>query len=179
AAMRPFKSHTLLLSLTLLAVSPASKGGAAIQTEARDFGKMPDGATVKLFTMRNAKGMVAKVMTYGATLTELQVPDRRGALTNVVLGADNLDAYLKGFPAASVIGRVANRIAKARFTLDDVEYKLAANSGQNHIHGGRKGFAQVLWQAPPVPQSSGKVRLTYLSRAGEEGYPGNVSVTVT
>jgi len=179
AAMRLFKFHTLLLPLILLVASAASKGGAATQTEARDFGKMPDGATVKLFTMRNANGMVARVMTYGATLTELQVPDRRGALTNVVLGADNLDSYLKGFPAASVIGRVANRIAKARFTLDGVEYKLAANSGQNTIHGGRKGFAQVLWQSRPVPQPSGKVRLAYLSRDGEEGYPGNVSVTVT
>src|SRR5438046_1667087 len=120
SAMRLFESPMLLLPLILLAVSPASKGGAAAGVEARDFGKMPDGATVKLFTMRNANGMVAKVMTYGATLTELQVPDRRGALTNVVLGADNLDSYLKGFPAASVIGRVANRIAKAQFTLDGV-----------------------------------------------------------
>src|SRR5882724_13549411 len=177
--MRPFKSRTVLPSLILLAVSLALEGRAATRVEARDYGKMPDGATVKLFTMRNANGMVAKVMTYGATLTELQVPDRRGALTNVVLGADNLESYLKGFPAASVIGRVANRIAKARFTLDGVEYKLAANSGQNHIHGGRKGFAQVLWHAPPVPQSPGTVRLTYQCRDGEEGYPGNVSVTVT
>src|SRR5205823_7446488 len=114
--MRLLNSLTLFLAAALLAAFHAS--GAPIQPEARDFGKMPDGATVKLFTMRNGNGMVAKVMTYGATLTELQVPDRRGALTNVVLGADNLESYLKGFPAASVIGRVANRIAKAHFTLD-------------------------------------------------------------
>lgn len=143
---------------------------------------MPDGRSVTLFTLRNANGLVAKVMTYGATLTEFQAPDHHGALTNVVLGADNLEAYLKGFPAAaSVIGRVANRIARARFTLDGVEYRLAANSGQNHIHGGRKGFAQVLWQARPLPPGphQASVQLTYFSKDGEEGYPGNLTVSVT
>ena len=147
-----------------------------------EFGKMADGTSIKLFTLRNTNGMIAKVMTYGAILTQLQAPGRNGTLTNVVLGADNLEQYLKGFPApAAVIGRVANRIAKARFTLDAVEYKLAANSGPNHIHGGRKGFAQVLWQGKPLPPGaeSAAVQFTYLSKDGEEGYPGNLTVSVT
>lgn len=143
---------------------------------------MPDGAAVKLFTLRNAKGMSAKVMTYGAIITELQVPDRSGIMTNVVLGAATLEEYLKGFPgSAAVIGRVANRIAKARFILDGVEYKLAANSGPNHIHGGRKGFAQVVWQAKALPagRREAAVQFTNLSKDGEEGYPGNLTVKVT
>src|SRR5262249_30877375 len=116
--------------------------------EVTEFGKMPDGAVVKLFTLRNASGMTVKVINYGAIVTEIQAPDRTGAMTSVLLGTNNLAAYSKGFPAAAaVIGRVANRIAKARFTLDGVEYKLAANSAENHIHGGRVGFARVLWEA--------------------------------
>src|SRR2546426_247538 len=157
----------LILALTMT-VCPLLRGAnvADIQPiDERNFGKMPDGTVVKLFTLRNAHGMVAKVMSYGATITEVEVPDRNGALTNVVLGADNLDQYLKGFPAAaSVIGRVANRIAKARFTLDGAEYKLAANNGPNHIHGGRKGFAQVLWQPKALPpgEHEAAVQFTYL-----------------
>lgn len=142
-----------------------------------EFGKMPDGAPVKMFTLRNAKGLTAKVITHGAIITELQVPDRNGAMTNVVLGAPDLQAYLKGYPgAAAVIGRFANRIAKARFTLDGVEYKLAANNGVNHLHGGPKGFAKVNWEGQAL--ASG-VQLTYLSKDGEEGYPGNLVVKVT
>lgn len=145
-----------------------------------DFGKMPDGATVKLFTLRNSHGMTAKIMTLGATITELQVPDKNGALTNVVLGCDRLEPYQKGFPAgASVIGRFANRIAKARFTLDGTEYKLAANNGMNHLHGGPNGFAHVLWEGKPVSSDQTAVRFSYLCKDGEEGYPGNLTVTVT
>jgi aldose 1-epimerase len=150
--------------------------------EERDFGTMPDGTPVKIFTMRNAKGMVAKVMTYGATLAELEVPDRQGTVTNVVLAAATLDQYLKGFPAsASVIGRVANRIGLARFTLDGIEYHLAANNGRNHLHGGRKGFAQVVWEGHALPPREGEsaVQFIYHCKDGEEGYPGNLDVTVT
>lgn len=154
----------------------------ASRVEETEWGKLSDGTPVKLFTLRNTKGMVAKVMTYGAIITEIQAPDRRGQMTNVLLGASTLEQYLKGFPgSAAVIGRVANRIAKARFTLDGVEYKLAANSGQNHIHGGRKGFAQQVWQAKALPSSphEASVQLTYFCRDGEEGYPGNLTATVT
>jgi aldose 1-epimerase len=150
--------------------------------EEQDFGKMPDGTTVKLFTLRNAHGMSARVMSYGAIIEAIEVPDRDGQVTNVVLGANTFEAYLKGYPApAAVIGRVANRIAKANFTLDGVEYSLAANDGRNHIHGGRKGFAQKIWEseALPVGPHEASVQFSYFSKDGEEGYPGNLTATVT
>ncbi|MHC1765285.1 MAG: aldose epimerase family protein [Verrucomicrobiia bacterium] len=148
----------------------------------QNFGQMPDGTPVALFTLRNERGMLVKVMSYGAIITEIQAPDRDGTKANVVLGAETLEAYLKGYPAAAaVIGRVANRIAKARFTLEGVEYRLAANSGSNHIHGGNKGFAQKVWKGEALPSSPGQaaVRFTYFSKDGEEGYPGNLTASVT
>ena len=138
---------SLLIPL-LLAMVTLDAGAAASGVQESEFGKMPDGTPVKLFTLRNEKGMTAKIITYGAIITELQVPDKAGVRTNVVLGAASWEEYLKGYPAAAaVIGRFANRIAKARFVLDGVEYKLAANNGVNHLHGGRVGFAKVVWQA--------------------------------
>lgn len=140
---------------------------------------MPDGAVVKEFTLRNGKGMVAKVISYGATLTELQAPDKNGVLTNVVLGARSLDEYTKSFSAAAAtIGRFGNRIAKARFTLDGTEYKLAANNGANHLHGGPTGFAKRVWTGKAL-DSGNAVQFTYFSKDGEEGYPGNLTVKVT
>jgi len=163
-------------------VSFQQLSGATLQRiEESDFGRLPDGSVVNAFTLRNAKGMSVKVISYGATITAINTPDRHGKYANVLLGSDNLEEYLKGFPAASVIGRVANRISGASFQLDGVEYKLAANDGRNHIHGGRKGFAQVLWraQALPVKRHEAAVRLVYVSKDGEEGYPGNLTATVT
>jgi aldose 1-epimerase len=151
--------------------------------EEHDFGKMPDGTAVQQFTLRNAGGMAVKVMTLGAMINELQAPDQHGAFTNVVLGTNSLDAYVNNtFTAqAQIIGRVANRIANARFTLDGVEYQLTANSGRNQIHGGRKGFAQQVWQAQTLPPSEheASVRFTYFSKDGEEGYPGNLTASIT
>jgi len=127
--------------------------------------------------------MAVKVMTLGAIISEIQAPDRHGVFTNVVLGTNSLDAYLNNtFTAqAQVIGRFANRIALARFTLDGVEYHLAANAGPHHIHGGRKGFGQRVWQARMLPPANheASVRLTYFSKDGEEGYPGNLTASVT
>jgi aldose 1-epimerase len=181
--MRLLQSHCTLVALALAASLSQSNGESSVKRlEEQEFGKTPDGAVVKLFTLRNAKGMTAKVMTYGAIITEINVPDRNGSMTNVLLGAGDFDQYRKGFPAsAAVIGRFANRIAKARFTLDGVEYKLAANNGPNHLHGGRKGFAQVLWQSKALPAGphEAAVQFTYLSEDGEEGYPGNFKVFVT
>lgn len=175
-------SRTFWALVIILVCGSASLYAATADVQESDFGKTPDGAAVKLFALRNAKGMVVKVMTYGATMTEIRVPDRQGKIQNVLLGADSFDAYQKGFPAAaSVIGRFANRIANARFTLDGVEYKLPANSGRNHIHGGNKNFAKVNWEARVLPAKSGSVavELNYLSKDGEEGFPGNLRVTVT
>ena len=136
---------------------------------------------MKQFTLRNTNGMLVRAMTLGAIINEVDVPDRDGAITNVILGTNSLEPYLKGFPAAAVIGRVANRIAGARFTLDGVEYKLAANDLPNHIHGGKRGFAQMVWQAESLPptEHSVAVRLTYFSKDMEEGYPGNLTASVT
>lgn len=150
------------------------------RVEEREYGTMRGGTVVKEFTLRNSKGMVAKVVSYGATLTELQVPDKAGATTNVVLGPKSFDEYIKGYPAAAAtIGRFANRIARARFTLDGVEYKLAANNGQNHLHGGPTGFAKRVWEGKALDGNEAKVQFTYLSKDGEEGYPGNLTVKVT
>lgn len=147
-----------------------------------DFGRLPDRRVVKRFELRNRNGMSARIMTYGAILTELQVPDRNGKFTNVVQGFDNLRAYLAGHPHfGAVCGRVANRIAKARFTLDGQEYLLANNNGPNHLHGGLIGFDKVLWKAKPLKIDDREVSVvfSYISRDGEEGYPGNLDVRVT
>jgi aldose 1-epimerase len=164
------------LELNVLEAAPLSR------IEERAFGRTRDGTEVQLFTLRNKHGMTVTIMGYGATVTQVLVPDRDGAFTNVVLGADSLDRYLGGFAgSAAVIGRFANRIAKARFQIDGREYQLAANNSPNHIHGGRIGFANVVWRGEALPAKSRQaaVRFTYRSRDGEEGYPGNLLVHVT
>ncbi len=145
------------------------------------FGKLKDGSTVHLYTLKNRHGMAAKVMTYGATLTELHVPDRDGKMGDVVLGFDNLAAYEKGHPFfGSTVGRTANRIAKGRFTLDGKTYKLAINNGPNDLHGGLKGFDKQIWKAESAAGASGvSVRFTYRSKDMEEGYPGTLDAAVT
>jgi len=179
--MHLLTSGSKILVLAFVCVFTQSRAEQSKRMAETEFGKMPDGTAVKQFTLHNAKGMVAKIISYGATITELQAADRNGALTNVVLGAATLEEYLKGVNAASVIGRVANRIAKARFTLDGLEYHLAANNGPNHLHGGRVGYAKVVWEAKALPPRNGEgsIQLTYQSKDGEEGYPGNLHVQVT
>ncbi len=172
----------LLLATTLApACSAANSESSMNRLESIDWGRTSDGQNVRLFTLRNRHGMVAKITSYGAILTELRVPDRQGKAANVVLGFDNLDQYLKGHPAfGAVIGRVANRIGKARFTLDGKEYPLAANNGANHIHGGRKGFDKFVWNAEGTTSTDGASAVfSRLSPDGEEGYPGNLKVKVT
>jgi len=150
--------------------------------EEQSFGNTSAGEEVKLYTLRNAHGMVARVMGYGATITELRVPDRDGRFANVVMGAESLDAYLKGFSAAaSVMGRVANRIANARFTLDGHEFRVTANAGQHQLHGGRIGFSRKVWRGemlPAIPNAAA-VRFSLRSPDGDEGFPGTLNVTVT
>lgn len=154
-----------------------------IQVE--EFGKLPEssgGSGVKRYTLRNKNGVVAKVMEYGAILTELWVPDRQGRSGNVVAGFDNLKQYLEGCPFfGATTGRYANRIAKGKFTLDGKEYSLATNNGPNALHGGLKGFDKQLWKLEVVAGNGGEqgVRFSYLSKDGEEGYPGNLQVAVT
>ncbi len=144
------------------------------------FGKTADGTAVDLYVLTNGK-ITAKVMTLGGIVTELHVPDRDGKVADVVLGFDNLDSYLAGHPHyGAITGRFANRIAKGRYTLDGKEYKLAVNNGPNSLHGGLKGFDKVVWKAEDVSGPDGPaVKMSYRSPDGEEGYPGNLSVSVT
>ncbi len=145
-------------------------------TNHKEFGKTPSGETVDLYTLKNAKGMEADISTYGGVVAALKVPDRAGALGDIVLGFDDFQGYLLPPPYfGALIGRYGNRIAHAQFTLDGVVYKLAKNDGDNSLHGGKRGFDKVIWTAKPNGQS---LELTYLSKDGEEGYPGNLTATV-
>jgi len=190
AMFRSSGRRALAAALTVATAGAVAPGEAASPKQAdsmvtvhqQEWGKTPDGTVVHLFTLTNRQGVVAKVTSFGAILTELRVPDRAGRPANVVLGFDNLDQYVKGHPAfGATIGRFANRIAKARFSIDGVEYKVAANSGANHIHGGRQGFDKRVWQARPLlpKDREAAVEFSYVSQDGEEGYPGNLKVTVT
>ncbi len=172
---------TLCLALTGASPARAARSPMKATVQKTPFGKLPDGTVIELYTLTNAKGLVAKVMTYGAILTELDVPDRQHQLGDVVLGFDNLDQYLAGDPYfGATIGRVANRIARGKFTLDGQSYTLATNNGPNALHGGLKGFDKVVWQAEPVEVPHGAaVRFSYTSPDGEEGYPGTLHATVT
>ena len=170
---------TLLVLGTSCTTSNESKGKQMTRIQEQDWGRTSDGTPVKLFTLTNSKGMVAKISNYGGIITEIRVPDRNGKIDDVVLGFDNLDQYLKGHPFfGAIAGRVGNRIAKGRFTIDGQEYKLATNNGPNHLHGGLKGFDKVVWIATPS-QHGATLELSYHSKDGEEGYPGNLDVTVT
>jgi len=149
--------------------------------EEKVFGQMPDGTPVKIYTLRNRNGIVAKITEYGAIITELHVPDRNGKTGNVVLGFDNLDRYLKGHPFfGAIAGRVANRIGNGKFTLDGKDYTLATNNGPNHLHGGLKGFDKKVWKSKPLNTTDHEVAVEFscFSPDGEEGYPGNLTLTV-
>jgi aldose 1-epimerase len=144
------------------------------------FGKTKEGIAVDIYTLTNSKGVEAKIINYGAVVVSLKVPDRGGNFVDVVLGYDTLDGYLNDTAYLGVIlGRFGNRIAKGKFSLNGTEYTLVKNNGENHLHGGTKGFDKVVWRAKPVTNKNvASLELNYLSRDGEEGYPGNLSVKV-
>lgn len=145
------------------------------------FDTTSDGTDVMLYTLTNSHGLQAEVIEFGGALVSLQVPDRNGTLDNIVRGYDNIASYKQNTWTGAIIGRYANRIANARFTLDGVEYILTANSGAHQLHGGNnKGFHNVVWHGyPSHTDTEASVRLTHLSLDGEEGYPGNLTCTVT
>ena len=169
---RSIAAVVTVAAVALLACSRPRTG----QTTAAPFGKLGD-APVQLYTLTNTNGLVAKITNYGAIVTELHVPDRNGTFADVVLGFENLDGYLNGSPYfGAIVGRVANRIGNAEFTLDGRRYPLQANDPPNHLHGGRKGWDKVVWSATPVDTAEGPaLALTYVSKDGEEGYPGTVT----
>jgi aldose 1-epimerase len=172
-------SPRLCAVLALLALTSSVGRTAGIsKVEKLPFGSA-GGKAVDLYVLTDSGGMVAKIMTYGATVTELDTPDRNGDMDDVVLGFPSLKGYLTKEPYfGAIVGRVGNRIAKGRFTLDGKTYQLATNDGPNHLHGGNRGFDKVVWDAQVVPGDAPSVRFSYLSKDGEEGYPGNCHVTV-
>jgi aldose 1-epimerase len=168
------------LLLLLVSVALANAQGADILKES--FGKTADGESVDIYTLKNHRGMQVKITNYGGIVVSLTAPDRNRKFADVVLGYNDLDSYLKPpFPYfGALVGRYANRIAKGRFTLNGEEYKLAVNNGENTLHGGIKGFDKVVWKVKQVRTTPAgpALFLTYLSKDGEEGYPGNLTVTV-
>ena len=161
-----------------LAQTPAAAKGARV--EKTSYGTTKDGQAVDLYTLTNTNGVVAKVITYGALLTELHVPDRAGQVADVVLGFKTLQGYESDHPYfGATIGRVANRIAKGTFRLGGQEYTLATNNGPNHLHGGLRGFDKRVWKAQTARAANGAaVRFTYTSADMEEGYPGALTAAV-
>ena len=144
------------------------------------FGQTQDGTPVEIYTLHNANGCEARIMTYGGIVQSLKVPDKNGNFGDVVLGYDNLDGYIAKTPYfGALIGRYGNRIGSAKFTLEGKTYTLAANNGPNSLHGGIKGFDKVVWKAvkADVGPQGPQVELNYLSKDGEEGFPGNLNVT--
>lgn len=144
------------------------------------FGKTSSGVAVELYTLKNKHGMEAKIATYGGIVTHLTTPDRKGQYSDIVLGYDKLDDYIKNSPYfGALIGRYGNRIAKGEFTLNGTKYKLAVNNGPNSLHGGNVGFDKVVWKVAKseVGSQGPQLTLTYKSKDGEEGYPGNLQVT--
>ncbi|WP_232064529.1 aldose epimerase family protein [Rhodocytophaga rosea] len=145
------------------------------------FGKLSDGREVQLYTLTNKNGMTVKITNYGAIVTSIVTPDKTGKMGDVVLGFDSLKPYTGEHPYfGAVVGRYGNRIAKGKFTLDGKTYTLATNNGENHLHGGIMGFGKVLWDAQEAGTADEPgVKLTYVSKDGEEGYPGTLTSTVT
>src|SRR6476646_6133767 len=176
--MKLTRSFSFLLFVVVLLLGILSTNAQKISKES--FGKTADGESVDLFTLTNRNGMEARITNYGGIVTTLTAPDRNNKYADVVLGFNDLDSYLKGHPYfGALVGRYGNRIAKGRFTLNGVEYKLAINNGENTLHGGIKGFDKMVWTARARKTPAGAaLDLNYLSKDGEEGYPGNLNVTV-
>lgn len=144
------------------------------------YGKTADGKSVEQFTLTNSKGAEAKIITYGGIITSLKMPDKQGIIGDVVLGYDSLSGYENDtFYIGALVGRYANRIAKGQFSLNGKSFQLAKNNGENSLHGGPKGYQKVVWNGRGfVNANAANVELTYLSKDGEEGFPGNLKIKV-
>ncbi len=169
----------MLMSMSFLSCLKEDK--VYMKLGKKPFGKTADGKEVVLYSLQNKNGMEVQIMTYGGSVISLRVPDRLGKFADVVLGYDKLDGYLKNNPYfGGLIGRFGNRIAKGKFSLNGTTYQLSVNSGENHLHGGFKGFDKVVWDAEEVESDTTiGLKLKYNSPDGEEGYPGNLEAVVT
>jgi aldose 1-epimerase len=174
--MRVVTSVMVVVSVATIFVS-GLQAEAKSKMQKQSFGKTEDGQPVNLYILTNKNGMEAAITNYGGTVVSLKVADRNGKFEDVVLGYDNLDGYATGKAyIGATVGRYANRIAHATFTLDGTTYTLAKNDGDNHLHG---GFNKRVWTAKDVSSSAGQaLELTYLSKDGEEGFPGTLPVKV-
>lgn len=176
--------HVVLLFTIATAVLTACENGSKQTNQpmnekiTKESWGEADGKPVDLYTLTNANGVQVKITTYGGIVTSWVTPDKNGNKTNVVLGFDSLSGYLAKPPYfGAIIGRYGNRIAKGTFKIDTTTYQLATNNGENHLHGGNKGYDKVVWNAKPA-DSTTSLTLTYLSKDDEEGYPGNLNITV-
>jgi aldose 1-epimerase len=171
-----------VITVLLASLAPGNKAQSAKTMDMQPFGKTPDGHEASLYTLRNQSGMEVKITNYGATITSIKVKDRHGEFGDVVLGFDDLDGYVSKTNTSyfgAVIGRYANRIAHGAFVLDGRQYHIPINDGPNSLHGGLRGFDKRVWDAKDASTPHGPgVELHYLSRDGEEGFPGNLSVAV-
>src|SRR2546423_10322520 len=175
---RPRPIHWVVIVAGALAC--ARRGASPVTRES--FGTTHEGKAVSVYTLKNARGIDVRVIDYGGIILSLRVPDRAGRFADIVLGFDSLADYERSSPYfGSLIGRYGNRIAGGRFTLDGHEYTLARNNGPNHLHGGLKGFDKKIWKskARSATDHEAGVELSCSSSDGEEGYPGNLNVTVT
>lgn len=165
----------------LLAAEPAAKeSNTSMSITTSPFGTLPDGTQITQYTVDNGNGVTMKLIDYGAIVTSLEAPDKSGQPGEINVGFDNLESYLGGTPYfGATVGRYANRIAGGKFTLDGKQYTLATNNGPNSLHGGEKGFDKVKWKATKIESGDQVgVQFDYTSPDGEEGYPGNLKVTV-
>lgn len=174
---------SLLLTITHMSCTNAPEKTAETSTNStaavtkQDFGQA-DGQSVSLYTLTNKNGATVKITNYGGIVTSWTAPDKSGKTSSIVLGFDSLSGYLAKPPYfGALVGRYGNRIANGKFKIGDSSYTLAANNGKNHLHGGLKGFDKVVWDASMV-DSVAALTLNYTSKDGEEGYPGNLKVTV-
>jgi len=186
------RTRTLIsIALALVFATLASQGAVnalgctgcrgKAHVDKQSFGTTADGVAVDLYTLTNRHGAKVKIITYGARVVSIEAPDRTGKLADVVLGYDDIAAYEKDTSyQGAIVGRYGNRIAAGKFTLDGVTYSLATNNNGNHLHGGLKGFDKVVWIGKgSVVAGTARLRLTYLSKDQEEGYPGNLRLSVT
>jgi aldose 1-epimerase len=148
--------------------------------EVTPYGKMPDGTPISKYTLANSQGTLMSVINYGGIISSLMFPDKHGNVEDIVLGFDSLEEYVKENPYfGALIGRYGNRIARGRFSLDGENYQLPQNNGGNNLHGGPRGFDQRVWNIQEYPADNGcALKLSYLSRDGEEGFPGNLQTEV-
>ena len=177
--MKTVREWTLIAGVAATAAGLAGSATAAVEVTKKPWGQTPDGTQVDLYTLRNARGAEATITNYGGIVVTLLMPDKSGKMADVVLGYDTLQGYIDKTPYfGCLVGRYGNRIGGATFALDGKTYTLAKNDGPNSLHGGVKGFDKVVWTGRPVDSKDGAaLELTYLSKDGDEGFPGNLKVT--